>query len=349
MSAQRLDFKQIRADAEFATVLASYDIDLQKDGTQPGQHKALCPFHDDSRPSLKVNTERNIYHCFACDAKGNILDFVMEMDGTDIRTAARKVADLCGLAGATPVRKAKRKPRQTSAKPAPPPAAPETPVGQAAADPPAPNPALTFTLKLEQPRSAVDWLAGRGLDAATIEHFGLGVASQKSKSIAGRLAIPIHDQTGQLVAYCGRFIGDELPDADTPKYVLPKGFRKDIEVFNLHRYLAAPPERPYAVLFESYFSVFRHHQHVAALSVMGRSISPTQIAKLAEAGIARVLIVFDGDDPGRDGARSIAGALAPTLWTRVIDLPEGVKPHHLTWAELRPYLLSAWQGTPLPR
>lgn len=153
----------------------------------------------------------------------------------------------------------------------------------------------------------------------------------------------------QLVAYCGRYLGDELPDDDTPKYVLPKGFRKDIEVFNLHRYLAAPPEIPYAVLFESYFSVFRHDGHIPALSVMGRSISPTQIAKLADAGIARVLIVFDGDAPGRAGARAVAGELAPRVWTRVIDLPEGVKPHHLSWDELRPYLLSAWQGTPLPR
>ena len=349
MSARHLNFKHIRAEANFATVLESYGIALEKDGSQAGQHKALCPFHDDQKPSLKVNTARNLFHCFACDAKGNILDFVMEMDGGTIREAAKKVAELCGMTGADSAPARNRQRRQTNAASAPPPATPETPVETAAADPPAPNTPLTFTLKLERPTTATDWLTGRGIDTAVIDRFGLGVASAKSKSIAGRLAIPIHDQDGQLVAYCGRYIGDELPDDDTPKYVFPKGFRKDIEVFNLHRFLAAPPEVPYAVLFESYFSVFRHDGHIPALSVMGRSISPTQIERLQEAGIARVLIVFDGDEPGRVGARTIAGQLAPHLWTRVIDLPDGVKPHHLPWDDLRPYLLSAWQGTPPPR
>lgn len=348
MSAQRLDFKHIRAEADFATVLDSYGIALTKDGSQPGQYKALCPFHDDTKPSLKVNTERNIFHCFACDAKGNVIDFVMEMDGIEIRPAAKKIAGLCGLpgAGTAPVA---RKGRRSADAPAPPPAAPETPVEPDDADPPTPNQPLSFTLKLAHPAEATAWLADRGIGADVVDRFGLGVASKKSKSIAGRLAIPIHDRDGQLVAYCGRFIGDELPDDDTPKYVLPKGFRKEIEVFNLHRYLAAPPEPPFAVLFESYFSVFRHDGHIPALSVMGRSISPTQIEALMAAGIIRVLIVFDGDQPGRDGARAVAGALAPYVWTRVIDLPDGVKPHHLTWDELRPYLRSAWQGTPLPR
>lgn len=349
MSAQRLDFKHIRAAADFATVLDSYGIALHKDGSQPGQHKALCPFHDDTKPSLKINTERNIFHCFACDAKGNIIDFVMEMDGIEIRAAAKKVAALCGLPGADTTTPRTRPSRRSGSAPAPPPASPETPAEPDDAAPPAPNTPLSFTLKLTQPAETTDWLAARGIAADTIDRFGLGVASKKSKSIAGRLAIPIHDRDGQLVAYCGRFIGDELPDDETPKYVLPKGFRKDLEVFNLHRYLAAPPEPPYAVLFESYFSVFRHDGHIPALSVMGRSISPMQIEALTAAGIARILIVFDGDQPGRDGAREVAGALAPHLWTRLVDLPEGVKPHHLSWEELRPYLLSAWQGTPLPR
>ena len=334
MSAQRLDFKHIRAAADFATVLASYDIALQKDGTQPGQHRALCPFHDDSKPSLKVNTDRNIFHCFACDARGNILDFVMEMDGVEIREAAKKVAGLCGLSDTAPA--PGRKARRDAGKPAPPPAAPETPVETAADDPPAPNTPLTFTLKLELPTEAAEWLAGRGIDAAVIDRFGLGVASKKSKSIAGRLAIPIHDQTGQLVAYCGRYIGDDLPDDDTPKYVLPKGFRKDIEVFNLHRYLEAPPERPYAVLVrELLLGLPPRRAHSGAVGD-GAVDLKTQIERLQEAGIARVLIVFDGDEPGRVGARAVAGQLAPHVWTRVIDLPDGVKPHHLSWDELRP-------------
>lgn len=349
MSASRLDFKRLRAEADFAVVLGAYNVALLKDGARPGQFKALCPFHEDKNPSLKVNTDKNIYHCFVCSAKGNILDFVMEMDKVEIRAAARKVAGLCGLDADDPAPRPKGKgaPRRSSPEAAPPPAAPETPVEPLPAELPAVNSPLTFTLKLDQTPELTGWLAGRGIDGPTFERFGLGQASNKSKSIAGRLAIPIHDRSGQLVAYCGRYIGDVVPD-DIPKYILPKGFRKDIEVFNLHRFLANPPAQRFVVLFESYFSVMRHAAHVHAISVMGRTISPAQIAQLREAGITRILIAFDGDEPGRSGAREMAGALAPDCWVRILDLPDGVKPHHLSWDEFRPLLLGAWQGTSLP-
>jgi len=349
MSASRLDFKRLRAEADFTVVLKAYNIALLKDGARPGQFKALCPFHEDKHPSLKVNTDKNIYHCFVCGAKGNILDFVMESDKIEIRAAARKVALLCGLTTDTPSPSVKGKPTRRSATPAalPPSAAPETPVEVPQAEPPTVNPPLTFALKLDQTSELTGWLAERGIDGATVERFGLGQASNKSKSIAGRLAIPIHDRSGQLVAYCGRYIGDVVPD-EIPKYILPKGFRKDVEVFNLHRFLANPPALRFVVLFESYFSVMRHAAHVHAISVMGRTIAPTQIAQLREAGITRILIAFDGDEPGRSGAREMAGALAPDCWVRILDLQDGVKPHHLSWDEFRPLLLAAWQGTSLP-
>ena len=351
MPSRRLDFKALRARADFPRLLEAYGIGFKKDGTRPGQHKALCPFHEDTNPSLKVNAEKNIFHCFACGAKGNILDFVMEMDGVEIREAAAKVAEICGLdtrsmrAGAR-IAKAvekRRSDRQDQAPAAPPPAKPETPAAPAGDDLPTHNPPLSFSLQLSQDEELTQWLASRGIDAAAVEHFGLGRVSARSKTIGGRLAIPLHDRDGQLIGYCGRHVGDEVP-ADTPKYILPKGFRKELEVFNLHRYLAAPPTPRFAVLCESFFSVIRHAPHLQLLSVFGRSIAPDQIQLLREAGIRRILVVFDGDQPGRDGARSVAAELAPHIWTRVVDLPEGVKPHHLDWAQLRPFLAEAWQS-----
>ena len=83
MTAPRLDFKRLRAEADFSAVLASYDIEMKKDGTRPGQFKALCPFHDDKDPSLKINTDKNIFHCFVCEAKGN----VRESLATDLNQA----------------------------------------------------------------------------------------------------------------------------------------------------------------------------------------------------------------------------------------------------------------------
>jgi hypothetical protein len=42
----------------------------------------LCPFHDDKNPSLSVKS--NLFKCFACDAKGSIIDFIMRYNGTDL-------------------------------------------------------------------------------------------------------------------------------------------------------------------------------------------------------------------------------------------------------------------------
>jgi len=353
MSMPRLDFKRLRAEADFTVILGSYDIDLKKDGTRPEQLKALCPFHEDKDPSLKINTAKNIFHCFVCEAKGNILDFVMKMDGVEIRPAALKVASLCGLGGdaAQPPAKGKASAKakasatgKAAAKPAL--AASVTPLETAPAAPtlPAegPNPPMSFELKLNTTAELATWLAGRGLDAGAVETFGLGQVSARSKSIGGRLAIPIHDRGGALVAYCGRYIGDTIPD-DVPKYILPKGFRKDIELFNMHRVRGMSPAPDFVVLFESFFSVMRHATHVPAVSAMGRTISEAQVELLRELGIAKIIVVFDGDEPGRQGGRDAAAALAPHFWTRVVDLPFGSKPHHFDWETFRPSLRAAWR------
>lgn len=341
--APRVDFKHVREHGSFEAVLNAYNIELKKDGARPRQFKALCPFHQDTKPSLKVNTERNIYHCFVCGAKGNILEFVRDRDklGQDgLRTAALKVAALSGIA---PTPNGTEKARSASAPPTPPPTA-ETPVS-AQTEAPEPNRVLSFELRTTRDQPLLAWLAIRGISESAQATFALGRASAKSKTIGDRLAIPIHNAEGELVAYCGRYVGDTVPD-DVAKYKLPPNFRKDLEVFNLHRAVHQVDRFRAFLVFESYFSVIRHHEHAASVSCMGRSISPQQLTLLIEhmqaAGAQKAIVVADGDQPGRDGARAIAGALAPLFWTRVLDLDDGVKPHHLDWEELRTTLRAAW-------
>src|SRR6185369_9011853 len=64
----------------------------------------LCPFHRERKPSCKIDLERNIWHCFGCEAKGNVLEFVARLEGDedDLRGAALKIAELCGIATAAP-------------------------------------------------------------------------------------------------------------------------------------------------------------------------------------------------------------------------------------------------------
>lgn len=352
--APHVDFKHVRQSGSFEAVLAAYNIELVKDGPKPFQFKALCPFQEDTKSSLKVNTERNIFNCFACDASGNILEFVRDMDGLSadaIRPAALKVTELSGIdaSGGRETKSSaknsqKRKKVAKPAEPSSPPPAAETP-GVEEFDAVPQNRELTFTLQTVQDEELLAWLDSRGIDQDTQAEFGLGRASKRSKTIADRLAIPIHNAAGNLVAYCGRYVGDDTPD-DEPKYRLPSNFRKDLEVFNLHRAITKLDKFRTVLVFESYFSVMRFHRHAARISFMGRSVSQQQVALLREAiaqqRIKRVFVISDGDDSGWAGARAIAGDLAPHVWTRVFDLAEAEKPHRLEWDDLSARLRQNW-------
>jgi DNA primase len=322
--ATRYDFKHVREHADFQTILNHYGIETQQDGTKAGQIKALCPFHDDTKPSLKVNLERKIYHCFPCEAKGNVLDFVMAREGCEIREAASIVVDVCGISPNPSVKPG----RKQAAEPLPArQAKPETPAPAPDGDGVAYNKILSFELQLTRPTQLIEWLASRGIGEDAVELFGLGLASKKSKTIGDRLAIPFHSCNGELIGYCGRYVGDDVPE-DVPKYVLPKGFHKELELFNLNR-ISASDTKGYVILAESYLSVLRHFPALPIASPCGRSISPEQVALLRERGFTRAVVVGDGDEPGRAGAIDIAGALAPHMWARVVEIEDGVKPHHL--------------------
>src|SRR5687767_7632638 len=69
------------------------------------QRSIHCPFHKpDKRPSCRVELDKKVFHCFACEASGNVLEFValLEGDPDDLRGAATKVADICEMALAPP-------------------------------------------------------------------------------------------------------------------------------------------------------------------------------------------------------------------------------------------------------
>ena len=100
--------------------------------------------------------------------------------------------------------------------------------------------------------------------------------------MAGRIAIPIHNEQGELVAYAGRWPG-EPPDGEG-KYKLPAGFHKSLVVYNLHRAKDHAKEQGLIVV-EGFFDCMRLHQagipNVVAL--MGSSLSEEQEALLVAA------------------------------------------------------------------
>ena len=58
-------------------------------GLQVSRHKCLCPFHDDSHPSLSFKVSRNTFRCFVCGASGGTIDLVMRYLGMDFKGACR--------------------------------------------------------------------------------------------------------------------------------------------------------------------------------------------------------------------------------------------------------------------
>ena len=62
-------------------------------GLQVSRHRALCPFHDDTHPSLSFYTRKNTYHCFVCGAHGGTIDLVMNYLHKDFVEACRWLAE----------------------------------------------------------------------------------------------------------------------------------------------------------------------------------------------------------------------------------------------------------------
>lgn len=352
MPAQRIDFKHVRQNGDFSKVLKHYGIALEKDGPRDGQFKCLCPFHDDQKPSCKINTQKNIFHCFVCDAGGNMLDFVMEMDGVAIREAARQIAEWSGIAAAPgqPTRTSKPERNARDARRGTPGAVgaakqvhlakaekeamvqeqAEEASNEGDTDGVAFNRPLTF--RLQNLVADHPFFEERGLTPDMIKTFGLGIATRGI--MKDRLVFPIHNRDGELVAYCGRYLGNEIPDG-VPKYKQPANFRKELELFNWHRVKDDVTGDTPVVLVEGFFSVVKLFPAYPVVSPMGRSLSARQTELLKSGGVTSVVVLFDGDDPGRTAVTTVGRQLlAEGFHVMAPVVREDFKPHRCTSDEL---------------
>jgi DNA primase len=325
-----LDFNWVKDNASFEAVARHYKLALICSGSQ---RKARCPFHEDRRPSLQVNLDKSVFHCFGCNASGNILDFVMKSENCGIHEAATRLMEICRLEpprGGKPAGKGQNTRKaahneggdgKSGSRPKP--RASEAPVriqqGPKLEAGRKVNPPLTFRLNLDQD-AALPYLECRDFDKDAAEEFGLGVALRGL--MAGRLCIPIHDAHGELVAYAGRYMG-AVPD-DVEKYLLPPKFTKTLELFNLHRALTLAAD--HLIVVEGYFGAMRLHRlGYPTVAVMGSSISDEQVAAIEASG-RTPFVMMDGDDQGRKAAEKIACVLVRRIATRLVDLPDGEEP-----------------------
>ncbi|HUT53758.1 MAG TPA: toprim domain-containing protein [bacterium] len=177
---------------------------------------------------------------------------------------------------------------------------------------------MKFKLTLD---SGHPYLLERDLIKSTIENFGLGLCHRGM--LRGKIAIPIHDHEGSLVAYAGRNVNGEWP-----KYRFPIGFHKSQVVFNLRR--AKCCNSPELIIVEGFFDCFKVHQagfqNVVAL--MGCSLSECQ-RRLVLSLKRRLLILLDGDVVGRKATKQLVQALRGKLPVIPKYVPLGKQPDNL--------------------
>ena len=219
------DVARVRAATDFVQV-ASEHLALKRVGQR---WVGLCPFHAEKTASFSVNAELGLYHCFGCQAKGDVITFVREVEHLDFVEAVERLAAKAGIElRYDEAREGRDRQRRSHL--------------------------------LEAMERAVEWyherlltgddaaparayLRSRGYDGGVVRSFrlgwapsdwdclaralrlpddvlrdtGLGIVNRRGRqqdNFRGRVMFPIFDAAGKAVAFGGR----ALPDTDGPKY-----------------------------------------------------------------------------------------------------------------------------------
>src|SRR5215467_4276560 len=85
--------ERVRQAVDIVDLVGSY-LQLRREGRN---YKALCPWHDDTRPSLQVNPERQSFKCWVCNIGGDIFSFMMKMENVEFPEALAMLAERAGI------------------------------------------------------------------------------------------------------------------------------------------------------------------------------------------------------------------------------------------------------------
>jgi DNA primase len=309
-----VDFSAVKQGVNLETVLRYYQVP----GLRKCRHQLVgrCPIHGGRRDdSFRASPGKNIFHCFACQTSGNVLNFVAAMEKCSIRQAALRLQEWfsIGAPDQSAVSQARRGVRKS----------------ELVREKEGRNPPLSFALTGVD--SSHPYLAERGIDPATAVEFGVGFYAGPGL-LSGRIVIPIANARGQTVAYAGRALNGNLP-----RYKLPAGFRKARELFNLHR--AAATGSQVVIVVEGYFDCLRVHRAGLrwVVALMGSSLSAEQEYALLER-FDRMILLLDGDVAGRAASRAIAARLSPKCSVTTVEIPAGLQPDRLSLTAIQQLL-----------
>jgi DNA primase catalytic core len=296
-------------------------IELKKSGKDL---IGVCPFHDDSEPSLVVTTTKNLWHCFGCQCGGGPIDWVMKHQDVTFRRAIELLEADPSLAAQAvePLKKGREQP---------------APVALDADDQDLLRQAVAYyheTLKASPEAQA--YLKTRGLDhPELIERFQLGYANRTlglqlpertrkagaeirtrlenlglyresgHEHFNGSLTVPIFDDSGNVTEIYGRKIRDDLRKG-TPLHMYLPGPHRGVwnaGALRLNKEVILCE----ALIDAMTFWCAGFHNVTAAYGVEG--FTEDHVSTFNACGIERVLIAYDCDDAGNRAAEKLAGQL----------------------------------------
>jgi DNA primase len=349
---------EIRGRNDIVSVVGDY-VSLKKAGTH---FKGLCPFHGEKTPSFTVHPDRGFFYCFGCQAGGDVISFVRELNGYSFIEAIRHLAERSGMQ--VPERSftaTRRAGSHADGRPQRPPK-----VARELKDAlyHAGGVAQRFfadTLQTMEGTGCRDYLRTRGVTGETIERFGLGYAPDRwdgllvtlkdadvgrehsellglvmpKKSGEGhydrfrnRLMFPIRSIAGEVIAFGGRTLST---DKEVAKYVnspeTPIYTKGDV-LFGIHEARASMRKAQSAVIVEGNIDLLKLAQEgiTNVVAPMGTALTEAQ-CRLLKRFVPSVVTIYDGDIAGRAAAeKAIAMALANGLQINVATLPMGEDP-----------------------
>ncbi|MFZ5849316.1 MAG: DNA primase [Actinomycetota bacterium] len=346
------DIALVRERARIDEVVSDY-VTLRNAGG--GSQKGLCPFHDEKSPSFHVTPARGFFHCFGCGEGGDVIDFLMKIDGLGFAESVERLADKYGVqlrytegAERPQRRDANLRPRLIEAHKAA---------------------AAFYVEQLGSPGALAgrQFLAERGFDKDAAETFGVGFAPRDGDALykhlrqkgfrdeelvtgglvaqgrsghydrfRGRLLWPIRETNGDVIGFGARRLFDDdrveakyLNTPETPIY------KKSHVLYGIDLARRDIARTSQAVVVEGYTDVMACHLAGVntAVATCGTAFGEDHGRVLRrllhdhEEFRGEVIFTFDGDEAGQRAAlRAFGGDQQFVSQTYVAVEPDGLDP-----------------------
>jgi len=337
---------RVRAAADMVQVVSDH-VQLRRRGRR---WEGLCPFHDEKTPSFSIDPEKGLFYCFGCSKGGDIISFVMELDGLTFPEAVEQLARRFGVP--LPPRRPGERRRQDEAdriaslleeahewfvaQLAAPTGAPARRALESRGFPSETWSTFGFGFAPADWRRLAEHLGRRHTEASLVA-AGLAVDPGSGRPpydrFRSRLTFPIRSRNGALVAFGGRIVGEGEPKyLNSPESPL---FEKRSTLFLLDQAWGSIGSSRAAVVVEGYFDCLQLHRVGITNSVatLGTSLTEQHARILkgrirGEAPGERVLVCYDADPAGRRAAARAAAVLleAGVEEVAVVVLPPGQDP-----------------------